>query len=248
LLPLLTALNGVSSERIALRYFRRVFGVCVWLPAVHLVPGEVIARAVPDTGLLHIGRVPARLAGSDDHELLAGIRADWERARLKVPLPADVMPWKYRKLIGNLGNIFQALVGDNGDYRPLVGAAQAEARSVFAAAGIAVTPDEEEAASRAQGFTVRPVPGEPEQLGGSTWQSLARGSGSVETDYLNGEVARIANELGLVAPVNERLASLARSAARGGVRPGAWSADALARELGLTEADQPARPARAAAR
>ena len=37
------------------------------------------------------------------------------------------MPWKYRKLISNIGNVFQALVGRNGDWRPLVTDAEAEA-------------------------------------------------------------------------------------------------------------------------
>lgn len=236
LLPLLTALNGVASERIALRYFRRVYGVCVWLPAVHLVPGEVILRATPYTGMLHVGRVPARAAGPDDHALLAELKQDWESAPLVVPLPDDVMPWKYRKLISNLGNIFQALDGGTGDHRALVAAAGAEARTVLAAAGIAVTSDEEEAATRAKSFTIRPVPGQPEQLGGSTWQSLARGSGSVETDYLNGEIVRIANEYGVPAPINTRVAGLARAAARSGQRPGDVTAEQLGRDLGLAEA------------
>ena len=53
------ALNGVAAEALALRYFRRVFGVCVWMPAVHLEPGEVIIRSTPQSGMLHLGRVPA---------------------------------------------------------------------------------------------------------------------------------------------------------------------------------------------
>ena len=61
LLPALTALNGVAAEEKALRYFRRVFGVCVWLPAVHLEPGEVIVRSWPVVGQFHIGRWPAQM-------------------------------------------------------------------------------------------------------------------------------------------------------------------------------------------
>jgi 2-dehydropantoate 2-reductase len=56
LLPVMTALNGVAAEEKALRYFSRVFGVCVWLPAVHLEPGQVIARSWPVVGQFHIGR------------------------------------------------------------------------------------------------------------------------------------------------------------------------------------------------
>ena len=44
-LPLLCAQNGVASERLALRRFRQVYGVCVWLPATHLEPGAVGPRA-----------------------------------------------------------------------------------------------------------------------------------------------------------------------------------------------------------
>ena len=51
-LPLLTALNGVVSEDLALRYFARVFGVCVWMWAAHLDPGEVIVEGSPISGHL----------------------------------------------------------------------------------------------------------------------------------------------------------------------------------------------------
>ncbi len=54
-LPVFTALNGVTSESMALRYFNRVFAVCVWMPAVFLEPGEVIVRAAPRRGIFHIG-------------------------------------------------------------------------------------------------------------------------------------------------------------------------------------------------
>ena len=66
------------------------------------------------------------------------VPADWTAANYDVPLPTDVMPWKYRKLISNLGNIFQALVHGNGDTGPLAARADAEARAVLAGAGIAV--------------------------------------------------------------------------------------------------------------
>jgi 2-dehydropantoate 2-reductase len=57
LLPAMTALNGVAAEEKALRYYRRVFGVCVWLPAVHLEPGVVIVRSWPVVGQFHISEV-----------------------------------------------------------------------------------------------------------------------------------------------------------------------------------------------
>ena len=111
-----------------------------------------------------------------------------DRALLKTVLPDDVMPWKYRKLLTNTGNAFQALFGQPKGMGRLVRAAEAEGRNVLDAAGISYTSDEEEAAARAESFEVRPVPGMDGVLGGSTWQSLSRGTGNVETDYLNGEI------------------------------------------------------------
>ncbi len=78
---------------------------------------------------------------------------------MRVVLPADVMPWKYRKLLSNVGNAFQALLGRPKGMGRLVRAAEAEGRAVLDAAGIAYTSDEDEAAARADSFEVRPVPG-----------------------------------------------------------------------------------------
>ncbi|SEP58398.1 ketopantoate reductase family protein [Microlunatus flavus] len=232
-LPALMALNGVASEAMALRWFARVVGVCLWLPSVHLTPGEVIIRGGPRSGMLHLGSVPA----ARETTLLAEVAADLEAANFDVPLPADVMPWKYRKLISNLANGLQALLGAGGGSAPLARAVDAEARAVLDAAGIEVTTDAEESAARAAAFTMHHVPGVPDDVGGSTWQSLQRGTGNVETDYLNGEIARIAHAHGTEAPLNTRLASLVRRAAARGQQPGEISADELAVALGLESAD-----------
>jgi 2-dehydropantoate 2-reductase len=227
-LPIFVALNGVAAEAKAHRYFRRVYGVCVWTPAVHLVPGEVIIRSTPRSGMLHIGRVPPSADYGDHDQALQQVAADLVAANFDAPLPDDVMPWKYRKLISNIGNVFQALVGRNGDWRPLVADAEAEARRVLDAAGIRYISETEETAARAAGFTMKPVPGVPPFVGGSTWQSLQRGTGNIETDYLNGEIVMIAHRRGIDAPINERLAILARRAAATGAKPGDISAEQLA--------------------
>jgi len=75
----------------------------------------------------------------------------------------------------------------------------------------------------------------PEFLGGSTWQSLTRGTGNVETDYLNGELALIARQHGRSAPLNSRLASLVRQAAAHGTPPGEMSVAELAAHLGIDQ-------------
>ncbi|MBT8211994.1 MAG: hypothetical protein KJN71_02485 [Acidimicrobiia bacterium] len=58
------------------------------------------------------------------------------------------------------------------------------------------------------------------RTGGSSWQSLARGVGSIEADYLIGEVVRIGREIGFPTPVNELLQRLANHAARMRWEPG----------------------------
>jgi 2-dehydropantoate 2-reductase len=231
LLPVLIALNGLAGEEIALRYFDRVFAVCVWSPVVLLEPGEVIARGVPLHGIFHVGRYGGSADPAADAELLDGIRRDFGTADYRVIPTADVLRWKYRKLLSNLNNVFQALLGDTGGAEDLQRAAETEAKEVLAAAGIAV-PDDEEAQATWSALAFRTVPGQPAQLGGSSWQSLVRGSGNIETDYLNGEIAKIARRLGRPAPINSGLTALARRAARDGLRPGQLTAPELRARLG----------------
>jgi 2-dehydropantoate 2-reductase len=226
-LPIVLATNGVAAEDMALRYFERVYGACVWMWAAHLTPGEVLLEGVPRTGVFHIGHVPAAPAPP----VLEQLRDDWTAARMRVVLPADVMPWKYRKLLSNVGNAFQALLGRPSGMGRLVRAAEAEGRAVLDAAGIAYTSDADEAAARADSFEVRPVPGFEDVLGGSTWQSLTRGTGNVETDYLNGEIVRIARRSGGQAPINATMAALVRQAAARGDRPGDLTLEQLSQVL-----------------
>jgi len=237
-LPLCTALNGVASEPMAARYFRRVIGVCVWVPAVHLVPGEVLLRAAAPSGMFHVGHYPSAAAAGETGDVLERITEDWTTATFKVAISNDVMCWKYRKLIDNVGNSVHALVGHNGDTAAVVATARDEARAVLRHAGIAVTSDEDEAAVRDHSFTAEPVPGQPPELGGSTWQSLARGKRRGESDYLNGEIAKVARQHGIDAPINAKLAELVRIAASSGQRPGDLPADALRDALGLGERDR----------
>jgi len=216
ILPAFMALNGVESERIASRYFVRVFAVCVWLPGVHLTPGEVIVRIAPSSGTFIVGRYAAPPSDSD-RELLRVLEADWSRSTFRIHRADDVMRWKYRKLLSNLGNALQALVGpDVAGTRELHERLEAEATRVFGAAGIEWPSAADEEAWRGDAFDIRAVPGVEGDLGGSSWQSIRRGTGSIETDYLNGEVALLARLNGLDAPLNAEVQRLARLAAAAG--------------------------------
>ncbi|MDT7804420.1 MAG: 2-dehydropantoate 2-reductase [Actinomycetota bacterium] len=226
LLPIFTALNGVAGEQIALRRFERVFGVCVWFPTVLTEPGEVIVRTRSPRGVFHVGRY-----GAGDHDL-GSLPADWGAAGFEVVPAADVMRWKYRKLLSNLSNALQALLGDTTGADDLRRAAEDEAGDVLASAGIAYADDDEVRAAWG-GLSFEPVPGEPAELGGSSWQSLVRGTGTIETSYLNGEIALLGRRIGRPAPVNAELTALAHQAARDGHRPGSLGVEELRRLLGL---------------
>lgn len=69
------------------------------------------------------------------------------------------------------------------------------------------------------------------ELGGSSWQSIRRGTGSIETDFLNGEIALMARLDGGEAPLNAEVQRLARQAAANGDAPGSLSAEQLSAAL-----------------
>jgi 2-dehydropantoate 2-reductase len=212
-LPVLCAQNGVASERLALRRFRHVYGVCVWLPATHLEPGAVEAQGAPLSGLLHVGRYPS---GTD--ETIERIGADLAASRFLAPVVPDIMRWKHGKLLANLANAIEAVCG-LGDHSELRRRVRAEGKAVLGAAGIPYASNEENARFRDDQVKIVKING-TERGGGSSWQSLTRGTGSIEADYLNGEIVLLGRELGVPTPVNEVLQRLANQAAADRRAPG----------------------------
>lgn len=223
--PVVCVQNGVANERAALRLFPRVLGVSVMVPAAHLEPGVVQTYAAPLTGLLDVGRYPH---GTDDVTIT--VTAALAASSFDARPSREVMRWKYRKLLLNLGNAVQALCGP-GRGQELVDRAREEGEACLAAAGIAHASVQEDAERRAELIDVRPIAGRP-RGGGSTWQSLARGAGSVETDHLNGEVVLLGRLHGVPTPVNGLLQRTARHAARHGKPPGSLRAEDLLAEVG----------------
>jgi len=226
-LPVVSAQNGVANERTLSRWFGHVHGMCVMMPTAHLEPGVVVAHSAAATGILDLGGFPE---GTDDVDeaLSAALRA----SRIEsVPRP-DIMRWKYRKLVNNLGNAVQALCGtrlDSEDAKATLDLLVGEAGLVFDAAGIVPVSDEEDDERRADHLQLRPVAGEA-RSGGSTWQSLRRGSG-VETDFLNGEIALLGRLHGVPTPVNAAIQHLMREAACRGEGPGTMSPSELLARL-----------------
>ncbi|MEV4178230.1 2-dehydropantoate 2-reductase N-terminal domain-containing protein [Nonomuraea sp. NPDC049709] len=220
-LPVVCAQNGVANERMVLRRFERVYAMCVWLPAQIPQPGVVAAGGYPYSGMLHVGRYPQ---GVD--ELSELVVTDLGKHGLVGRSAPDVMRWKYGKLLGNLANAAEALVGHVPGLADLAARARAEAMTVLDRAGIAYSTPEEEAEVRGHRVDMRPIEG-IKRSGGSSWQSLARGSGSIEADYLNGEIVLIGREHGVPAPVNETLRREANRSAREQLAPGSMPVDTL---------------------
>jgi 2-dehydropantoate 2-reductase len=218
--------NGVENERLALRRFANVYGACLWMPTGHLTAGVVVAYAAPFAGMLHVGRYPEGVDEACESfvELL-------EQSALVAVAASDVMRWKWAKLISNLANVVEALIGlgtpESGD---VVERVNAEAHAVLAAAGIAHASKSEEKIVRSDRVEVTDVEGEP-RGGGSTWQSLARGASQLETDYLNGEITLLGRQYGVPTPLNAGLQRLAAEAVRERWAPGSLSAEELLRRL-----------------
>jgi 2-dehydropantoate 2-reductase len=216
-LPVLCAQNGVANERVALRRFARVYGVCLWLPATFLEPGTVIAAGYPRTGMLHIGRFPDGVDATAER-----VAADLSASGFLTRVRPDVMRWKYGKLLANLSNGPGALFGSaDGWY----GRVRDEGIAALAAAGIAHTTREEEAADRGDQVRMQPEVNGRERGGSSTWQSLARKTGSVEVDYLNGEIVLLGREYGVPTPVNLAVQRAMHQAVRAGTAPGGFPVD-----------------------
>lgn len=102
----------------------------------------------------------------------------------------------------------------------------AEGEAVLSAAGIAVAGRDEDARRRADWIRPAPVGGQS-RPGSSLWQSLHRRTGTIEADYLNGEIVMLGRLHDVPTPVNTLLRRLAYELVAGRRPPGAMSADEL---------------------
>ena len=220
--PVVCATNGIATETATLRLFARTYAVCVMLPATHLEPGVVVASCHPTPAILDIGRFPG---GTDD--LTAAVADDLRAAGIESEERADIMAMKRRKLVMNLGNGVDASFAQGEAADRLAELAQAEGERVLAAAGLAVVSAEEDRERRGSVLRRRP---DLDRRGGSTWQSLARGTGDSEIDYLAGEVVLQGRLHGVPTPVNEAVVAATRHlTATGGPARSLDAAEVLAR-------------------
>lgn len=204
--PIVCLQNGIANEPTALRFFPHVYAVCVMCPAGHLEPGTVQAWSTPTTGMLDIGRFPR---GSDDTS--HAVSADFAKATFSSNAVPDIARWKNRKLLTNLGNAVEAICGPDQRSGRLLGVLVAEGEVALIAAGMPVASQDEDRTRRANSLQLGEIAGRTRQ-GGSSWQSVKRGTGNIETDYLNGEIVRIGRLHDVPTPANQLIQTLARKA------------------------------------
>ncbi|MGH6861798.1 MAG: ketopantoate reductase family protein, partial [Phyllobacterium sp.] len=208
--PIFCFQNGVANEPYALRFFENVYGVTVMLPADFEKPGEVAAYGVPKTGIFDIGRYPSGVDAAVE-DLCRILNASGFVANAR----DDVMSSKYRKLLANLRNIIDAAFADEQLQGEWYRKVRAEAEAVLTAAGIGW--DASDALTRSE-MIMTPIPGR-ERIGSSTLQSVVRGTGSLETIYLNGEIVLLGRLHGRQTPHNAALCSLSEKLASGQLTP-----------------------------
>ncbi len=224
--PLVCAQNGVENERLALRRFPSVHAMCVMLPATFLEPGVVVSHGAPLSGILDLGVAPS---GTDEVSEAVATALDASGFSSR-PDPA-VMRRKYAKLLMNLGNALEAACGPTARSSDLGARARREALACYEAAGIDCATTEEDAARRGGLVSVAEVPG-VSRGGGSSWQSLARGLGTVEADHLNGEIVLLGRLHGVQTPVNALLQRTANRMAREREPAGSLPVEQLLAALG----------------
>ena len=105
-IPVFCLQNGVRNEEIVSRFFTRVYGTRVNIGAVYMNSGEVVCRRDPP-GWLIMGVYPR---GTDS--FVENVGSILRNAGFYVLVTPDVMPYKWGKLMTNLGNAVGAITND----------------------------------------------------------------------------------------------------------------------------------------
>ena len=211
--PVFCCQNGVANERMAARRFENVHAQLVYLPATQLEPGKVVTHAAATIGVLDAGVYPEGNCKLVD-EVTTVLNKNGFSAR---PNPT-VMRFKYGKLIMNLGNALAAVASPGDETEEILSQLRTEAETCFAIAGIDCASPEEGKVRRGNLMKQSSVAGQ-DRVAGSSWQSLARGTGNIETDFLNGEIVLLGRLHGIPTPANLTLQRLANHLASGGGPP-----------------------------
>ena len=209
-LPLLTTQNGLETERLALRHFETVYASVLVLAATYVEPGVVVAPSAPSVGIAWIGAFPDR-----SEPRLQAIARDLRRANLETLVVDDISQVKNAKLAMSSTFVLDALYKASELRDRAAALVSAETQEILEGAG-GLADLSDDLAQRFPRIQHHEVAGYEARGGNSTWQSLSR-SGTLETDYLNGEVVLQARLQRRAAPINRALTDRIHSARRDGI-------------------------------
>lgn len=205
-----------------------------------MVPFNVLSRG---NGAFHQGTEGTLEV--QRHDALSPFLPLFEKAGLPLLLHEAMLPVQWAKLLLNLNNAINALSNvplkqelSQRAYRRCVALAQAEALALLDAAGIVpakltpvpphwmpkvlAVPDPVFKLLANRMLAIDPL------ARSSMWEDLQAGR-RTEVDWLQGEVVRLAQRLGRMAPVSARIVELVRAAEQGGRRE--WSGEELLAQL-----------------
>ncbi|SDE53689.1 2-dehydropantoate 2-reductase [Glycomyces harbinensis] len=214
------------------------------LPGATVLAG-MVAFNVVRTGEGRFHRATDGGIEVQDAPALDAVADLFARAGLPLARRADLTAAQAAKLLLNLNNAVNALSGlplktelSQRAFRRCLALAQREALAAYKAAGIRPAktvgldsrllpvvmglPDAVFTRAAAKMLAMDPL------ARSSTWDDLEAGR-PTEVDYLNGEIALLAAEGGLAAPVNERLTALVHEAEQGGRKD--WTGRELLADL-----------------
>ena len=223
-LPIVCAQNSIVNEPCATRVFDNVYGAVVNLPAVFLTPGEVIHPITGNGGFIEVGHYPV---GSD--ELARKVTNALLEAGFACKINDHVMRTKGAKTLINLNNALEAITDARGDANAYNRATRAETEEVWRRAGIEWEDFHEyEKRSKAiRGTNKMPKGHKGDMKRSSTWQSLVKGTGNIEAEAINGDIAKLGRALGIPTPYNETLWKIAEEMAKKGEKPGHYTIEEL---------------------
>ncbi|GAA5052136.1 ketopantoate reductase family protein [Nocardia callitridis] len=211
-LPLITVQNGLDAEGSAARWFDSVIGAVMMLTAQYSRVGEVRVGGHPHIGGVIAGHSVGARATTEP--VVRAFVDDVRDAGFVAAAVDDIAACKAGKLLHNVRNGVEVFAGPRATKDAVGAALTAEAREVFLAAGIEFRDAPDLVLDPAQQYTSERAGVRAGRT--STWQSFTRGVAN-EVDYLNGEIALLARQHGLTAPLNARLQQLlGRAAADGG--------------------------------
>ena len=213
--------NAIVNESMASRYFPHVYGAMINVPGIYLEEGVVYNPALKNTGFVELGVYPN---GVDAYAEI--FVKDLKRAGYAALINSDVMGTKAVKMLGNLANALVAITDGKGDAVPYQEKLREEAVRCLDAAGLPLE-DPEAARARIKAHRFGNVESKQVQSRGSSWQSLIRKEGSIEADFLNGEIVRLGRIYRIPTPYNELLQRISGAMARNRELPGKYTTEQL---------------------